>query len=40
MLNLFASLLSGLGAMVADMGSNACLFFWVDEPEMPENLIK
>lgn len=40
MKNLFVSLLAKTGEATADMGSNACMFFWVDEPKMPESLIK
>lgn len=40
MKNLLASALSFLGVCMADMGSNACVIVIVDEPEMPESLIK
>lgn len=40
MKNLFASILSLFSVGMADMGTSACVVFFVDEPEMPESLIK
>lgn len=40
MKNLFASILSVFSVGLADMGSNACVVLVIDEPEMPESLIK
>ena len=40
MKNLFASILSLFSVGAADMGSNACMVLVVDEPEIPESLIK
>lgn len=40
MKSLFASILSMFSVGLADMGSNACVVLIVDEPEMPESLIK
>mgnify|MGYP005792893505 FL=1 len=40
MKNLFASILSVFSVGLADMGSNACMVLVIDEPEMPESLIK
>lgn len=40
MKNVLASVLSFFGVCAADMGSNACVFVVIDEPEMPESLIK
>ena len=40
MKNLFASILSLFSVGMADMGSNACMVVIIDEPEMPESLIK
>ena len=40
MKNLFASVLSFFGTLSAEAGSNACSFFWADEPECPKSLIK
>ncbi len=40
MKNLFASILSLFSVGAADMGSNACMIVMIDEPEMPESLIK
>lgn len=36
----FAKLLAALGLGTATTGSQACLFWAVDEPECPESLIK
>lgn len=36
----FANLLSKMGFGAASVGSQACVFFWVDEPECPKSLIK
>ena len=35
-----ASLLATVGSMVASMGSQACFFCFLDEPECPKSLIK
>ena len=40
MFNLIASILKGVGAFAATMGTNACAFLYVDEPECPKSLIK
>lgn len=40
MKNLLASALSFFGVCAADMGSSACILIMIDEPEMPESLIK
>ena len=40
MKSLFASILSMFSVGLANMGSNACVVLIVDEPEMPESLIK
>ena len=40
MKNLFASILSLFSVGMADMGSSACLIIMIDEPTMPESLIK
>ena len=40
MKNLFASVLAETGEAFADMGTSACVYFWFDEPKMPESLIK
>ena len=37
---MFASLLSALGAFVANIGSQGCLILLMDEPEMPRALIE
>lgn len=36
----FANLLAALGIGAANTGSQACVFFYIDEPECPESLIK
>ena len=38
--NLFASVLTFLGVGAASTGSQACAFWYIDEPECPESLIK
>ncbi len=35
-----AFVLSLIGFASANSFSTACMFLWLDEPEMPENLIK
>lgn len=40
MKSLFASILSMFSVGLADMGSSACALVILDEPEMPESLIK
>ncbi|MDD3392203.1 MAG: cyclic lactone autoinducer peptide [Bacilli bacterium] len=35
-----ASFISVLGALAASVGSQACMFWWVDEPKTPNSLIK
>lgn len=37
---MFANLLAMLGLGTAKTGSQACLFWVLDEPECPESLIK
>ena len=37
---MFAKLLAALGLGAANTGSQACLFWVVDEPECPESLVK
>ena len=39
-MSFIASLLSSLGGMFAGSASNACLSWWLDEPECPKSLIK
>jgi len=34
------SLVASLGAVVANMGAQACFFLMADEPECPKSLIK
>ncbi len=40
MLELFAFALANVGEIFAKLGSQACTIFWLDEPVMPENMIK
>lgn len=37
---MFAKLLAALGLGAANTGSQACLFWMIDEPECPESLVK
>ncbi len=39
-MNFVASLLAGLGDMFANAGSQACFYWFLDEPECPKSLIK
>lgn len=32
--------LAAMGSFFASFGSQACILFWVDEPECPKSLIK
>ncbi|MGM9882208.1 MAG: AgrD family cyclic lactone autoinducer peptide [Bacilli bacterium] len=36
---MFASLLSWLGSLSANMGTKACLLWLSDEPKMPKSLL-
>ncbi|MBE6152471.1 MAG: cyclic lactone autoinducer peptide [Firmicutes bacterium] len=40
MKNLFASIFAALGFGAANIGSEACMTWFVDEEEMPKSLIK
>ncbi len=35
-----ASLLATFGSFVASMGSQACFFCFIDEPQCPKSLVK
>lgn len=37
---MFANLLSLIGSFAATLGSQGCIFLFVDEPKMPKSLIK
>ncbi len=39
-MSFIASLLSKLANGAANVGSSACMAFWIDEPECPKSLIK
>ena len=38
-MKLFATILSTLAGMAANMGTQACLYFILDEPKMPQSLL-
>lgn len=38
--SLFASIMSVVGVGAANVGSQACWIFMIDEPKMPKSLIK
>lgn len=38
--SLFASLMSVVGMGAANVGSQGCMMFFLDEPKMPKSLIK
>lgn len=40
MMGFIADALAGIGSFFAGLGSVTCSFFWYDEPECPESLIK
>ena len=40
MLAIISSVLEGLGNLAASVGTNACSFWFADEPECPKSLIK
>lgn len=40
MKELLADILVGVGSGAADTASQACIMWFIDEPEMPKSLIK
>ena len=38
--SLFAALMSVVGMGAANVGSQGCMMFFLDEPKMPKSLIK
>lgn len=40
LLSIIANILSGVGTLTANMGSQACFLFLADEPKCPKSLIK
>lgn len=40
MKKILTAILTALGMIAAGIGSQGCWFLYVDEPEMPSNLIK
>ena len=39
-MKLFAKLAAGLGALVAATATAVCVIIYIDEPEMPESMLK
>lgn len=39
-MDFLANLLANAGKGTAEAGSNACILWYVDEPECPESLVK
>lgn len=37
---IFSGILAAVGSLVANMGSQACVFVIFDEPECPKSLVK
>ena len=37
---IISSVLAAVASVVANIGSNACILFVMDEPEAPKNLLK
>lgn len=35
-----AKVFASLGAIVATLGAGACVIMWLDEPEIPESLVR
>lgn len=40
LLSIIANILSGVGTLTANMGSQACMIVVIDEPKCPKSLIK
>lgn len=40
MKELLANIFAGVGTMASDGASNACVMWYIDEPECPKSLIK
>lgn len=40
MFNFLANALAGIGSFFSSIGSNACVFVYVDEPDCPKSLLK
>ncbi len=39
-MSVITSILANLGGLFAGLGSQACVFWWIDEEETPKSLIK
>lgn len=39
-MNIIAGALTSIGSIFANLGSQACAWWWLDEPETPKSLIK
>ncbi len=39
-MNFIITALASIGTFVAEFGSQACIYFWLDEPKCPRTLIK
>ncbi len=39
-MSVITAILANLGGVFANLGSQACLFWWLDEEETPKSLIK
>lgn len=37
---MIAKIIAAVGGFTANVGSQACMLFWLDEPESPKSLIK
>ncbi len=40
MMNFISKILEGIGSIGSSFGTNACVVWYVDEPECPKSLIK
>lgn len=40
MFDFISNVLSGIGSFASTLGTNACVLWYLDEPECPKSLIK
>lgn len=40
MMSLISNFLEGIASLAAGFGTNACVSFFIDEPECPQSLLK
>lgn len=40
MLSLFSKVLESIGSFASGLGTNACVVWYMDEPECPKSLLK